>query len=116
MNNIGITPLGYNILLEMPDEEKVTESGIILTSSKTDQLYKFVGKIIAIGSDAFTNAFGNLDPKSPKEGEYVLINRHAGSDIRMNDKLYRIVSSDDVRCIIEYNTFKILSSKFNKVV
>ena len=89
MNNTGIQPLGYNVLLEMPEEENVTAGGIVLIDSKTDQLYKYVGKIIAAGSDAFINAFGNIDPQAPKEEEFVLINRHAGSDIRIKEKMYR---------------------------
>jgi co-chaperonin GroES (HSP10) len=106
MNNTGIQPLGYNILLKMPEERKETKNGILLPDSKTTNLIDCVGKILGLGCNAFKDAFNDLDAQAPKEGDYVYINSHAGKDIKIDNELYRMVSSDDVRGTLTEDRYK----------
>lgn len=111
MNNTGIKPLNYNVLLKMPPEQNKTKAGIIVPNAKTKLLYQRVGQIVDMGCDAFTNAFNEIDKNKPSIGDYVMFNDHAGKDVHLKDELYRLVSSDEIRCVITEETYLYFSEK-----
>jgi len=118
MNNIndsGIKPIGMNVLLKMPKREEKTAGGIIIPENKLDTLniLSNVGIVLDMGYDSFININGEQTPeeKRPKVGDYVYINTHAGRDIKIDNQLYRMVSSDEIRAIVDENTI----TKFNKL-
>jgi co-chaperonin GroES (HSP10) len=100
MNKAGINPLGYNVLLKMPEKKEKTNAGIILPNASTQMLFQRVGQIVDMGCKAFTDAFNEVDENKPSINDYVMINDHAGKDIKINEDLYRVVSSDEIRCKI----------------
>jgi len=111
MNKVGIQPLGYNVLIKMPEELNKTKAGIIIPNAKTKLLYQRVGQIVEMGSDAFTNAFNEIDKNKPEIGDFVMFNDHAGKDVRIEDDLYRLVASDEVRCKISEETYNYFAQK-----
>jgi chaperonin GroES len=98
-----IQAIGINVLLEVPEKEEKTEGGIILPDNLKDarQLFGTVAKIVNMGEIAFIDVYGNIPSEKPKIGDIVYINQHAGNDVRIKEKLYRMVSSDEIRGVVE---------------
>jgi co-chaperonin GroES (HSP10) len=116
-NNTGIIPLGLNVLIEMPKKVEKTKAGIIIPTDNGEahQITQKVAKIIECGEDAFTNAFGNpYYRKSAIIGKYAVINMHAGLEIDVRDCKYRLISSDEIRAIIDVGVYESLN-KIGKV-
>lgn len=114
-NESGIYPEGMNVLLEMPQVQEKTAGGIILPDAlkTTQQLLQRIGLVLGYGDDAFVNAFGDKRPLLYKiVGSYVFINLHSGTEIKVGDMVYRLVSSDEIRAGIDEQTYEILKSNY----
>jgi co-chaperonin GroES (HSP10) len=109
-----ITPLGLNVLVEMPEKQEKTKGGIYIPGQQagTAQLMQLVAKIIDCGEDAFTNVFGEKNYLSRDAiGQYAIINMHAGLSFDIEDKKYRLISSDEIRAIISKELYEQIKSK-----
>lgn len=114
INTTGISPLGFNVLLDMPKPSEKTKGGILLTDAMlaTKSLMNNIGQIIAMGSDAFLDVYGKVIPDKPKVGDFVYINQHAGRDIHLSDgRLLRMVSSDEIRAVVDKAVINKLSNQ-----
>jgi len=87
MNNSGIRPMGYNVLVKPDDVEKTTKGGIILPETKLekDEFGRMEGQLVAVSPMAF--AFGDWpkDAQPPSVGDRVIFSRYAGSEVTGRD-------------------------------
>lgn len=100
MNNSGLHPVEYKILIEPEEVERKTESGIILTDKVTDRekMAQVRGKLIAVGG----NAFEDWLPPIPKVGDTVSYAKYAGLIVEGSDrKEYRLANDKDITSIVQ---------------
>ena len=96
-----LQPINDNIIIKLPQTEKEikTNSGIFLGSNngqaKPDQ-----GEIIAVGQGRLT-ANGDLIPLTVKEGQTVIFNKFAGSEIAVGDDRFLILKETDILVIVK---------------
>lgn len=94
---LKLQAMNDNIVVELPElaKEQKTETGIFLgvTNPQTKQNQ---GTVVAVGEGRITTD-GTLIPFSIKEGDEIIFNRFAGTEIMGSDgKKYLIIKITDV--------------------
>lgn len=79
-----LRPIKNNVLVELLEKEKVTSSGIVLSSADSDEASR--GKVIALGPDV----------EIVKEGNTILPNWNAARKTKYENTEYYIVSEDEI--------------------
>ena len=100
-----IQPIGDNIVLHLPAEEKKeekTKAGIIIpkTAISDHEARKDVALVVAVGEGRKLNN-GNILPLSVKAGQKVLFNKYAGTQVMVGDNKYLLIKECDVLAIIK---------------
>jgi chaperonin GroES len=93
-----IKPLGDRVLVEAAEEKEVKKGGIIIPDSAKEKPMESV--VIALGTGK-TNDEGKKIPFEVKVGDVVLTSKYGGTDIKIDDKEYKILNSDDILAIVE---------------
>ena len=88
-SNIILRPLGDKVLVELIDKEKVTDSGIILSSADPAEVNR--GKVLATGPDV-------LDIQ---EGDVILPNWNKAIKSSMEGNVFYIVKEEDIVLVFE---------------
>ena len=92
-----VKPLGDRVLIQPEDEEQTTASGLVLPDTAKEKPQE--GVVIAAGAGRVTDD-GKTVPLEINEGDKVLYAKYAGTEIRLDDEDYLIVSERDVLAII----------------
>ena len=100
-----LQPTGDNIVLLLPKQEskkeEKTSSGIILMTNKTEQnTRKDIASVVAVGEGRRLNS-GQLLPMSVKEGDQILFNKYAGTEVVIEENTYLIIKECDVLATIK---------------
>lgn len=100
-----LEPLGDNILIELDEikksKEKKLESGLIIPAANiSDQeARQDMATVVAVGEGRLLNN-GRLVPLRVQEGDRVLFNKYAGTQIIKDDKTYLILKECDILAIL----------------
>ena len=86
-----LKPLNDRVVLKMAEAEETTESGIILSSASKEKP----------GGPGEKNEKGELVPIAVKKGDKVVINKYAGTEIKLEGEEYIIVRAEDILAIVE---------------
>lgn len=87
-----IKPLGDRVVLQQKKAEETTKSGIILPDSAKEKPQEAI--VAAVGPGKWVD--GKNVPVSVKEGESVIYSKYAGTEIKLGDEEYTIVSENDI--------------------
>jgi chaperonin GroES len=103
LNDSGLIPLEFFVLVELDPQEEKTAGGIILpTSAKdADELSAQEGTLIAVSPHAFTYADGWPEGSKPEIGQRVLFKRYAGALHERSGRKYRLLNDKDLIAIVE---------------
>lgn len=93
-----IKPLSDRILVQRLDPENVKKGGIIIPD--TAQEKPMEAKVITVGTGKITDE-GKKIEFEVKKGDRVLIGKYSGTEVKIEDEEYLILSQDDVLAIIE---------------
>ncbi len=93
-----LKPIGDKIIVEPEEEEEKTKSGIVLPDTAKEKPQK--GKVIAVGPGKILDN-GQRSPMEIKEGDIVIYSKYAGTEIKIEDKEYLIVSDRDILAVLE---------------
>ena len=96
--SINVKPLGDRILVEPAEEKEVKKGGIIIPDSAKEKPTESI--VIALGTGK-TDDNGKKVPFEVKKGDRVLVSKYGGTEIKLDNKDYKILSSDDILAIIE---------------
>ena len=95
---INVKPLGDRVLVEPVEEKEVKKGGIIIPDSAKEKPTEAL--IVALGTGK-TDENGKKVPFEVKKGERDLISKYGGTEIKLNDKEYKILNSDDLLAVLE---------------
>ena len=98
MSNVKIRPLKDRVLVEPVEEAESVKGGIIIPDSAKEKPQE--GIVIAVGKGK-TDKDGKLVPMEVKKGDKVLMPKYGGSEVKINDKEYKIISEEDIVAIVE---------------
>ena len=90
-------PLGDRVVLKQVEIEEKTKSGIILPDSAKEKSQEAL--VVAVGPGKAVD--GRLTPMQVKEGDKVILSEYGGTEVKIGDEEYKIVSQDDILAIVE---------------
>lgn len=95
-------PVGYHLLIAMPEVDDTYESGI-LKSSKAIQhetLLSMVGAVIDMGSEAYSDT--SRFPNGPwcAVGDYVMFRSNSGTRFKVGGKEFRLINDDTIEAVV----------------
>ncbi|GBR76256.1 molecular chaperone GroES [Candidatus Termititenax persephonae] len=94
---VKLKPLHDKIVIEKPEEEKTTKSGIILPDNAKEKPQ--TGKVIAVGNGKVLDN-GTKLPLEIKVGDTVYYSKYSGTEIKIDEKEYIIIAENDVLAIV----------------
>jgi chaperonin GroES len=95
---IHVKPLGDRLLVEPVEDKEVKKGGIIIPDTAKEKPTE--GVVVALGTGK-TDDNGKKIPFEVKKGDRVLVSKYGGTEIKLDGKEYKIMSSDDILAIIE---------------
>lgn len=93
-----IIPIHDHIVVKIEEEEEKTKTGIVLPDTAKEKPQK--GKVIAVGSGRLLDN-GQKVPLEVKVGDTVIFSKYAGTEIKLNDEKYLILSEKEVLAILK---------------
>jgi len=95
---LNVKPLGDRILCEAVEEKETKKGGIIIPDSAKEKPTECI--VIALGTGK-TDDNGKKVPFEVKKGDRVLVSKYGGTEIKIDGKEYKILSSDDILAVLE---------------
>ena len=92
-----LRPLGDRVILQHQKAEEKTQSGIILPDSAKEKPQEAV--VIAVGPGKEVD--GKMTQMQVKEGDKVIYSKYSGTEIKVEEEEYVIVSQSDIIAIVE---------------
>ncbi len=97
MANVNIKPLGDRVLLEICENHEQMKGGILIPDSAKEKPQEY--KVVALGTGK-NDENGKKIPFDVKVGDIVLTSRYGGTEVKVNDKEYKVVAQDDILAVI----------------
>ena len=94
----NVRPVGDRILVEAIEEKESKKGGIIIPDTAKEKPMESL--VVALGTGKIDDK-GKKVPFEVKKGDRVLVAKYGGTEIKLDGKEYRIVSSEDVLAVIE---------------
>ena len=95
---MNVRPLRDRVLVKRVEEKEQPIGGIIIPDTAKEKPQQ--AKVVAAGSGR-VNDDGKTIPLAVKAGEYVLIGKYAGTEIKLDGEEYLIVREDEILGITE---------------
>jgi chaperonin GroES len=84
--------------VEAVEEKETKKGGIIIPETAKEKPME--ARVVALGTGK-TDDDGKKVPFETKKGDRVLVAKYGGTEIKLEGKEYRILSSDDVLAVLE---------------
>ena len=95
---MNVRPLRDRILVKRVEEQEQRIGGIIVPDTAKEKPQ--TARVVAVGSGR-VNDKGEVFPLEVKAGDYVLIGKYAGTEIKLDGEEYLILREDEVLGIAE---------------
>ena len=97
------TPVGYRVLVAMPEiEATYGESGIIKSSREVqlDTVMSTIGLVLDMGKQAYSDK--ERFPTGPwcKQGDYVMFRMNTGTRFKVSGIEYRLMNDDSIEAVV----------------
>ena len=93
-----LKPLGDRVIVKAVEEEETTASGIVLPDTAKEKPQE--GMVEAVGNGRFIEASGKREPLDVKVGDRVVYAKYAGSEIKLDETEYLILSEKDILAVV----------------
>ena len=98
-------PVGYRVLVALPEIEETYEDSSIVRSEKDrkrEYILSIMGLVIDMGDLAYKDEsrFGKDAAPWCKVGDYVLFRMNTGTRFTVNGKEYRLMNDDSIEAVI----------------
>ena len=93
-----LKPLGDRIVIKAIDDAEKTQGGIFIPDSAKEKPQK--GEVVAVGPGKTLDS-GSKEEMEVKVGDKVLYAKYSGTDVKVENVEYKILSVKDVLAIIE---------------
>ncbi|HZT22922.1 MAG TPA: co-chaperone GroES [Verrucomicrobiae bacterium] len=96
---LNVKPIGDRILVEPIEEKEVKKGGIIIPDTAKEKPQE--GVVRALGTGKLADDGKTKIPFEVKVNDRVLVSKYGGTEIKIDGKEYKILSSDDILAILE---------------
>ena len=98
MAKVKIKPLGDRVLVTAVDEElEQVRDGIVIPDSAKEKPQE--ATVVALGTGKIDDN-GKKVPFSVKVGDTVLTSKYGGTDVKYDDKEYKILKEEDILAVV----------------
>ena len=95
---LNIKPLGDRILVEPVEEKEVKKGGIIIPDTAKEKPQEGIVRVLGTGK---LDDNGKRVAFEVKKGDRILCSKYGGTEIKIDGKEYKILSSDDILAVLE---------------
>jgi chaperonin GroES len=95
---MNVKPLGDRVLFEPVEEKETKKGGIIIPDSAKEKPTEGVVRALGTGK---TDDNGKKIPFEVKVGDRVLVSKYGGTEIKLDGKEFKILSTDDILAVLE---------------
>jgi len=92
-----IQPLGDRVLVETVEGAEQVKGGIVIPDTAKEKPQE--AQVVALGTGKLDDK-GNKIPFDVKVGDKVLTSKYGGTEVKFDDKEYKILSASDILAII----------------
>jgi chaperonin GroES len=92
-----LRPLGDRVVVRPMEQEEVTASGLVLPDTAKEKPQR--GEVIAVGPGRL-NDDGDRLPMDVSTGDEVLFAKYAGTEVKVGEDEYLIISEKDVLAVV----------------
>jgi len=98
---VNIRPLADKVVIKPLEREEVTKSGIVLPDTAKEKPQE--GLIEAVGKGRYNEQTGKRVELDVEVGDRVIYAKYAGSEIKIDEVEYLILSEKDVLAVVAKN-------------
>ena len=95
---LNLRPLADRVVVKPLEREEVTKSGIVLPDTAREKPQE--GLVEAVGNGRFNEQSGQRVALDVKVGDKVIFAKYAGSEVKIDDVEYLILSEKDILAIV----------------
>lgn len=95
---LKVKPLGDRVLVEPVEEKEVKKGGIIIPDTAKEKPTEGVVRALGTGKK---DDDGKAIPFEVKVGDRVLISKYGGTEIKLDDKEYKLLNVDDILALLD---------------
>ena len=96
-------PVGYRVLVALPEVETEYEGGLIKTDSvlKREYIMSIMGIVIDMGEQAYTDK--DRFPRGAwcEKGDFVIFRSYSGTRFKIKGKEFRLINDDTVEAVVD---------------
>ena len=96
-----LRPLADRVVVKPLEREEMTKSGIVLPDTAKEKPQE--GLVEAVGKGRYNEQTGQRVELDVKVGDRVMYAKYAGSEVKIDDVEYLILSEKDILAIVEKN-------------
>ena len=98
---VNLRPLADRVVIKPLEREEVTKSGIVLPDTAREKPQE--GLIEAVGNGRYNEQSGQRVALDVKVGDRVIYAKYAGSEVKIDEVEYLILSEKDILAIVASN-------------
>jgi len=98
---LKLRPLSDRVVVKPVEREETTKSGIVLPDTAKEKPQE--GIVEAVGKGRFNEQTGSRIELDVKVGDRVMYAKYAGSEVKIDEEEYLILSEKDILAIVEKN-------------
>ncbi len=95
--SMKVKPLGDRVVVKPGESEEKTKSGLVIPDTAKEKPQR--GEVIAVGTGKYED--GKKVPLEVKVGDKVIYSKYGGTEIKIDNADYLILSASDVLAIVE---------------
>ncbi len=92
-----LRPLGDRVVLKFTEVEETSKGGIILAASAQEKPQ--IAQVIAVGPGGIVD--GKEIEMQVKCGDKVILNKYAGTEVKLSNEEFVVVKQSDILAIVE---------------
>lgn len=93
-----LKPLGDRVVVEAIEREEKTKGGLFLPDTVKEKPIE--GRVVSVGPGKLDDN-GKRIAMDLKEGDRVIYSKYSGTEVKLDDKEYLILSERDVLAVVE---------------
>ena len=98
---LKLRPLSDRVVVKPLEREEVTKSGIVLPDTAKEKPQE--GLVEAVGKGRYNEQTGKRVDLDVEVGDRVMYAKYAGSEVKIDDVEYLILSEKDILAIVDKN-------------
>ncbi len=98
-DKLNLRPLADRVIVEPLDKEEVTPGGILLPETAKEKPQE--GRVVSVGPGRWDEDGKKRVEMEVSQGDTVIFAKYSGTEIKLNEKKYLILSEKDILAVLE---------------